>query len=172
MHLKISSAKWRPFCPEGDELTGFLREQNIGGCGGGNHTTHRMSVGFAWNGNGPLTHWGRVTHLCVGNLTTIGSDNGLSPDWRQAITWTNGGILLIGLLGTNFSEMLIEINTFSFNKIDLKMSSGKWRPFCLGLNVLARRWDKALRFRRPPPVGNEAYIRGISWVIYKPFISH
>ena len=26
-----------------------------------------------------LTHWGRVTHICVSKLTTIGSDNGLSP---------------------------------------------------------------------------------------------
>ena len=83
-----------------------------------------------------LTHWGRVTHICVGNLTIIGSDNGLSPGRRQAITWTNVGILLIGPLGTNFSEMLIEIHAFSFRKIHLKMSSGKWRPFCLGLNVL------------------------------------
>ena len=33
--------------------------------------------------------------------------------------------------------MLIEIHTFSFQKIHLKMSSGKWRPFCLGLNVLS-----------------------------------
>ena len=84
----------------------------------------------------PLTHWGRVTHICVGNLTIIGSDNGLSPGRRQAITWTNVGVLLIGPLGTNFSEMLIEIHTFSFKKIHLKMSSGKWWPFCLGLNVL------------------------------------
>ena len=83
-----------------------------------------------------LTHWGRVTHICVGNLTIIGSDNGLSPGRRQAITWTNVGILLIGPLGTNFSEMLIEIHSFSFKKIYLKMSSGKWWPFCLGLNVL------------------------------------
>ena len=84
-----------------------------------------------------LTHWGRVTHICVGNLTIIGSDNGLSPGRRQAITWTNVGILLIGPLGTNFSEMLIKLQTFSFKKIYLKMSSGKWRPFCLGgLNVL------------------------------------
>ena len=83
-----------------------------------------------------LTHWGQVTHICVGNLTIIGSDNGLSPGRRQAITWTNVGILLIGPLGTNFSEMLIEIHTFSFKKIHLKMSSGKWRPFCLSLNVL------------------------------------
>ena len=81
-----------------------------------------------------LTHW--VTHVCVGKLTNIGSDNGLLPGWHQAITWTNVGILLIGPLGTNFSEMFIEIHTFSFKKIHLKMSSGKCRPFCLGLNVL------------------------------------
>ena len=83
-----------------------------------------------------LTHWGRVTHICVGNLTIVGSDNGLSPGRRQAITWTNVGILLIGPLGTIFSEMLIDIHTFSFKKIHLIMSSGKWRPFCLGLSVL------------------------------------
>ena len=32
-----------------------------------------------------LTHLGRMTHICVGNLTIIGSDNGLSPGRRQAI---------------------------------------------------------------------------------------
>ena len=83
-----------------------------------------------------LTHWGRVTHICVGNLTTIVSDNGLSPDRRQAIIWTNAGLLLIGPLETNFSEILIEILTFSFKKMRLKVSSAKWRPFCFGLNVL------------------------------------
>ena len=83
-----------------------------------------------------LTHWGRVTHICVGNLTIIASHNGLSPGRRQAIIWTNVGILLIGPLGTNFNENLIIIHTFSFTKIHLKMSSAKWRPFCLGLNVL------------------------------------
>ena len=43
-----------------------------------------------------LPHWGRVTHICVGNLNIIGSDNGLSPVQRQAIIWRNVGILLIG----------------------------------------------------------------------------
>ena len=42
-----------------------------------------------------LTHWGRVTHICVGNLTVIGSDNGFSRGRRQAIIWANDGILLI-----------------------------------------------------------------------------
>ena len=76
------------------------------------------------------------THICVSKLTIIGSDNGLLPGRGQAIIWTNTGILLIGPLGTNFSEILIEIQTFSFKKMYLKMSSGKWWPFCLGLNVL------------------------------------
>ena len=83
-----------------------------------------------------LIHWGRVTHICVRKLTIIGPDNGLSPGRRQAIIWTNTEILLIGPIGTNLNEILIEIHTFSFKKIHLKMSSGKWRPFCLGLNVL------------------------------------
>ena len=90
-----------------------------------------------------LTHWGRVTHICVGKLTNIDSDNGLSPERRHAIIWTNVGILLIGPLGTNFNESSIRIHTFSFKKMHLKMSSGKWRPFCLGLNVLSTMncWD-------------------------------
>ena len=65
-----------------------------------------------------------------------GSDNGLSPAQWQAIIWTNAGILLIGSLGKNFSGILIKIHTFSFEKMHLKMLSGKWRPFCLGLSVL------------------------------------
>ena len=85
-----------------------------------------------------LTHWGWVTHICVSKVTTIGSDNGLSPGWRQAIIRTNAEILLNGPVGTNFSENVIGIQTFSFKKMPLKMSSAKLRPFCLGLNVLIK----------------------------------
>ena len=74
--------------------------------------------------------------MCVSKLTIIGSDNGLSPCRRQAIIKTNAGILLIGPLGTNFSEILIEIITSLFKKMRLKVSSAKWRPSCLGLNEL------------------------------------
>ena len=107
-----------------------------------------------------LTHWGRVTQICVSKLNIIGWDNGLSPGpwfnikmssyqyrkshcgdktvvrssylhngisytgkmtslyWfsPQVIIWTKAGLLLIWLLGTNFSEMLIEIDTFSLEK--------------------------------------------------------
>ena len=82
-----------------------------------------------------LTHWGRVTHICVSKLTIIGSDNGLSPERRQANVWTNAGILLIETLGTNFSDILGEIHTFSLKEMNMKPSSAKRRPFCLGLNV-------------------------------------
>ena len=58
-----------------------------------------------------------MKYICLGNLTIIGSDNGLSPDRRQAIVWTNAGILVIGPLGTNFNGMLNEIYTFSFRPI-------------------------------------------------------
>ena len=87
-------------------------------------------------GKGALSHWGRVTHISVVNLTIIGLDNGLSPGRRQAIIWTNDGILLIGPLGTNCSEILSKMHTFWSKKMHLKTSSAKWRPFCLGLNVL------------------------------------
>ena len=70
------------------------------------------------------------------NWVSIGSDNGLLPDRRQAIIWTSAGILLIGSLGTNISEIRIKIQIFSFMKMHLKMSSGKWRPFCPGEDEL------------------------------------
>ena len=88
-----------------------------------------------------------MTHICVSKLTIIGSDNGLSPGWRQAIIWTNAGILLIRTLGTNFSEILSEIHAFWFKKMHLKMSSAIWHPFCLGLNVLMLIWDVWLEFK-------------------------
>ena len=89
-----------------------------------------------WPSLNVLTHWVRVTHICVSKLTIIGSDNDLSPGRRQAIIWINAGILLIGSLETNFSEILIQILTSSFKKMHLKILSAKWRQFCLGLNVL------------------------------------
>ena len=94
-----------------------------------------------------LTHWGRATHICVSDLTSIGSDNDLSPGRRQAIIRTNAGILLIRPLGTNFSEFLVEILIFSFKKMHLKVSSAKRWPFCLGLNELNAKIFKIWLFK-------------------------
>ena len=90
------------------------------------------SRGLQYSG---LAHWGRATHIRVSEIIFIGSDNGLSPGRRRTIIWTNFGILLIGPLGMNFSEILIEISIFTFKKMHL-MSSTKWCLFRLGLNVL------------------------------------
>ena len=68
-----------------------------------------------------------------GNWVSIGSGNGLAPVWRQAIAWTNADLLSIGPLGTNFSEILMLILTFSFKKKQLK-----WQPFwCRGDELMA-----------------------------------
>ena len=83
-----------------------------------------------------LLNCGRVTHICVRNLTIIGSDDCLSPGRCHAIIWTDAGILLIWSSETDFNENLIKNHTFSFKTICLKMSSGRWRPLCLGLHVL------------------------------------
>ena len=103
-----------------------------------------------------------MTHICVSKLTIIGSDNGLSPERRQAIIWTNAGILLIGPLGTNFSEILTGIQTFSFKKMHLKMSSAKWRPFCLGLDVL--RYYRYITLDIDSPWNGKGHEWGISHV--------
>ena len=87
-----------------------------------------------------LTHWGWVMHIYVSKLIIIGLDNGLLPGQSQAIIWTNVGLLLIGPLWINFSEILFKILIYSFKKMHLKMSSAKWRPCCLSLNVLKAVW--------------------------------
>ena len=113
-----------------------------------------------------LIHWIRVTQICVVKLTIIGSDNGLSPGRRQAIIWTNAGILLIGPLGTNFSEILIGIQTFSYKKMHLKMASAKWRPFCLGLNVLMK-WTPAAWLARPLSASPDSHVGHSPWRVEK-----
>ena len=79
---------------------------------------------------------GWVMHKCISKLTIIGSDNGLSPGRRQAIIWTNVGLLSTGHLDTNFREILIEIYIFLFRKMHLKMSSRNLWPCCVRLNSL------------------------------------
>ena len=91
-----------------------------------------------------LTHWGRMMHICVSNLTIIGSDNGLSPGWPQAINWTNAWILLIGPLGTKFSEILIRLPAFffliqenAFESVDCEMAAILSRHQCVKWSILS-----------------------------------
>ena len=92
-----------------------------------------------------LTEWGQVTHINVGNLTIIDSDNGFSHRRRQAIIWAISGILLIGHLGTKNCGILITIPAFSFMKMHLNMCT-KWRPICLSLNMLISANDSKCKY--------------------------
>ena len=69
------------------------------------------------------------------NYAIIGSDNGLPPPTRQAVTEPMLDYCLLEP-EKQTSEFLSEIHTFSFKKMHLQMSPAKWRQFCVGLNVL------------------------------------
>ena len=85
------SLGWTGGCGPWDVPSTYTHPNNLNSC----HP--RTTLGQCPDPNCGLIHWGRGTHLCVSKIITIGSDNGLSPARRQAITWTNAGILLIGL---------------------------------------------------------------------------
>ena len=54
----------------------------------------------------------------------------------MACRQSNAALLSIGPSETNFSEIRIEIKHFSFQKMRLKQSSAKLRPFCPGEDEL------------------------------------
>ena len=100
------------------------------------------------------------------NRVSIGFDNGLSPIRRQAIIETNAEILFIGPLETNFDEILIKIQTFSFMKMHKKISSAKWRPFCPGTEELTvfRATDVWGHYAKQRAVG----LPRVGWYIMRP----
>ena len=83
-----------------------------------------------------LTHWGWVMHICISRLTITGSDNGLSPGRRQAIIWTNPGILLIGPLENkllwkfNLSSNIF-IHENAIESVVCEMAAISSRPQCV-----------------------------------------
>ena len=66
-----------------------------------------------------------MTHICVSDLTSIGSDDGLSPGQRQAIIWTNAGIL---------SNIFIHEN--AIESVVCEMAAILSRPQCVNRKTL------------------------------------
>ena len=121
MHLKMLSVKWQPFCAGEGVL---IHCKSIGG---------RVSVDkpfvfqvlIAIEAEWRIYAWVNLPSLVqIMTCRLVGAKS------------TNVWILLIGPIGTNISEILIKICTFSFKKMHLKMSSGIWQPSCLGLDEL------------------------------------
>ena len=93
---------------------------------------------------------------------SIGSDNGLSPIWCQAIIWINAGILSIGPLGTNFNAILLKVQNFAFRKMHLKISSVEWRPFFSRGRWVKLSWDSwRLHW---------SHLKNYAWLIYNTLI--
>ena len=93
------------------------------------------------------SHRGRVTHMCIGNITRITSDNVLPPG-RQPSHYLNQCWNVVNwTLRNELKWILIEIQTFSFKIMHMKMSSAKWRPFYLGLNALTHSMCKTWFYR-------------------------
>ena len=103
--------------------------------------------------NALLVNWDRVTHICVGKLTIIGSDNGLSHGRCQAIIWTNAGILLTGPLGTNVSDqnLYIFIQENAFKNVVWKMAATLSHPQCV--NCAYAKNIKQVTWCVMPPTG-------------------
>ena len=89
-----------------------------------------------WMLDPDLCHWGRLMHLCVSKLTIIGSDNGLSPGRRQAIIWTNAGILLIGLQCNVNKKWYILIQENVFQNVVKKLAAILSQPQCVKIQIL------------------------------------
>ena len=93
-----------------------------------------------------LTHWGRMTHICVGKINIIGSDNGLSPRRRQAIIQSQCWNIVNWTLGNkpqwNFnrnSNIFIQEN--EFESVVWKMAAILSRPQCVKRFIIGYGFD-------------------------------
>ena len=118
-----------------------------------------------------LNHWGGVTHICVGNLTIIASDNDLSPGRRQAIIWTNAGILLIEPLGTISMQLPSKFIHFHSRKCIWKcrqeygghnVSTSMCRRFCSAFSEFTAAFTVDLM-----PVGCESLVASVPVYIFQ-----
>ena len=75
-----------------------------------------------------------MTYIYADNPTLVGSDNGFSPGRRQAIIWTNDGILFIRPFGTqwNFNRHLqISNQENAYENVVCEMAAILSQPQCV-----------------------------------------
>ena len=118
-----------------------------------------------------LIHSVRVKHICVGKLTIICSNDGLSPGRRHDIIWTNAGIwnrnsnIFIG--ENTFKNVICEMSIFSRPQC-VNMVCCDWQ--CLNIDSLrpnALTWHMESNNRCPLRRANGAllYSRQIMWTL-------
>ena len=94
-----------------------------------------VTLQWPWWGGGCTSWWPGWLMLLT---YLVGSSSGLSPNQHHAIIRISDGLSLSTPLCTNFSEIWIKIQQFSFNKMNLKMFATWWK-FCLGVSVLVNK---------------------------------
>ena len=118
-----------------------------------------------------LTHWGRVTHICVGKLINIGSDNGLSPGRRQAnhlsLCWNIVNSTLRNKLQWNINRnWYISIQENAFENVVCEMSAILSRPQCVkAWNNLCATASEALSCHKLSPTVNRQWSSVMSQVV-------
>ena len=97
----------------------------------------------------------------------FGSDRGLSPVRRQAIIWTNAGLLSFWIL-RNKGQWKLNRNRIRFTQENnLKMSSVNWRSFSLDFNVL-NHTIPCQHCNQPPRNGSTNHVFLIMWSLKTP----
>ena len=91
-----------------------------------------LKHGFIDYMNPLLTHWGRVTHICVSTITMNGSDNGLAPShylnpYCNIVNWTLRSKLHLNLNG----NLYIFIQKNAFVNVVWKMADILSWPQCV-----------------------------------------
>ena len=123
-----------------------------------------------------LTHWGRVTHICVGEQTIIGSDNGFN--WQVPSHYLNQcWNIVIWILGNKLQSNLnrnlyIFIQENAFENAVWKMVATLSRPQCV--NSL---WSNTITapVQRPWKIwlkSNFMVCNVPTWLVVSPSICH
>ena len=129
----MTSAKWQPFWVSRIGFV-FLVDYQVSAHMNVHHGSAAVYLHqLQWSNL--LTHWGRVTHLCVSDLTIIGSDHGLSPSRSQSIIRTNANIVNRALgskLQWHFNRNSnIFIHENAFESVVCEKASILSRPQCV-----------------------------------------
>ena len=76
------------------------------------------------------------THICVNKLSRHWFRYWLVHVRCLAIIWTDVGLLSMGPWRSYFNKILIKIQQFTLKRMHVRMSSAKYWPSYLGLNML------------------------------------
>ena len=100
-----------------------------------------MRYALASPGHSGLTHWGQVMHICIGNLTIIISDNGLSSCWRQNHC-LNQSWHIVNWTLRNKLQWNLNLNSYiffqenGFQSVVWKMAAILSQPQCVKVTVM------------------------------------